>query len=62
MNPNLIGQLSTSMHADLHADASRQRLGRQVRSARRAALRAGPARPTIRPLRVAAWLRTLVTA
>jgi hypothetical protein len=62
MNPNLISQLSASRHADLLAEASRQRRGRQLRSARRAAPTSGPARPTIRPLRLAAWLRTLVSA
>jgi hypothetical protein len=62
MNPYVIGQLITSRHADLVADANRQRLVRQARSARRAELRAGQARQPIRRLRVAAWLRTLVAA
>jgi hypothetical protein len=62
MNPYQMSQLITGKHADLVADASRQRLGRQVRSARRAAPRTGPARPPIRSPRLAAWLRTLVAA
>jgi hypothetical protein len=62
MNTYQMGQLITSRHAALVADASRQRLGQQVRSARRTAPSTGPARRPTRPLRVAAWLRTLVAA
>ena len=62
MNPYVSSQLITSRYADLVADASRQRLVRQVRSARRAARSTGPVRPPIRSLRVAAWLRRLVAA
>ncbi len=62
MNPYVISQLIDSRHADLVADASRQRQVQQARSARRAALAADQTRRPIRPLRVAAWLRTLVAA
>jgi len=61
MHPSLISQLAAEHRADLVADAGRQRLARQARTARRTAARTATARP-IRPLRLAARLRAMVAA
>jgi hypothetical protein len=59
MHPTLISQLAAEHRADLAADAGRQRLAREARSARRTAARTATARP-IRPLRLADRLRAMV--
>jgi hypothetical protein len=60
MHPTLISQLASEHRADLAADARRQHLARQARTARRTAARSASAQP-IRPLRLAARLRAMVT-
>jgi hypothetical protein len=60
MNPSLTSQLATDRRASLFAEASRQRLPRQARAARRASRRTS-LRPS-RPLRLASWRRGRVPA
>jgi hypothetical protein len=64
MHPYLISQLAAEHRADMIADAGRQRLARQARTACQTAVRTATTRPLrpLRPLRLAARLRAMVTA
>jgi hypothetical protein len=61
MHPSLISQFAAQHHAELTADAARQRLARQARTARRTAARTASV-PPVRRLRLTARLRAMVAA